>query len=214
MEVEDFSDTSYMAKLLPLISLEKQDRVSRMLFEIDRKLEVYSEALLRTLICELLPIANQDIVLGKNEHGKPYLVNNPDFHFNISHTRNALAVAIGDLPVGIDIEKCQESDQSAAKRVFNSKEYAYIYSQETNVNLRFCEAWTRKEAYLKWTGEGFSLDSNRNNRENDVISVQVVSTRIGQYIISTCSESVNINSLIIHLTEQELFKRNEIICRS
>lgn len=209
MEVEDCHDISHMSEFMPLISFEKQDRVSRMLFEMDRKLEVYSEVLLRTLICESLHVANRDIVFGKNEHGKPYLVNSPDYHFNISHTRNALAVAACDLPVGIDIEKCREADQAVAYRVFNSEECAYIYSNEPGINLRFCEVWTRKEAYLKWTGEGWTLGAVKKTQGNDSISLQVVSTRIGQYMISTCTESANNYSIIIQLTENDLFNRAE-----
>lgn len=36
-------------------------------------------------------------------HGKPYLLNYPDVHFNISHSGEYVACAVADSPVGVDI---------------------------------------------------------------------------------------------------------------
>ena len=214
MELEPCSDMIQMNELLSLISTEKKAKVGRMLFDIDKQLAVYSEVLLRSLICESLLISNRDICFGKNEFGKPYLVNYPDYHFNVSHTRNAIVVATDDLPVGIDIEKIKEADREVACQVFTPEECAYIYAKDKDAAVRFCEIWTKKEAYLKWTGEGWTSDFSGNCRERSAISVQVESSIIGRYIITTCTERVNINTLIIHLTETEFLKRTEIFCRS
>ena len=40
-----------------------------------------------------------------NAHGKPYLVDFPHIHFNISHCPKAIAVAVDDKPIGVDVER-------------------------------------------------------------------------------------------------------------
>ena len=46
----------------------------------------------------------------KTENGKPYIKNYPDYHFNISHSNGAVAIAFSDYPVGVDIEKIRKAD--------------------------------------------------------------------------------------------------------
>lgn len=41
----------------------------------------------------------------KGEYGKPHINGYPNFYYNISHTSNAIAVAIANNPIGVDIEK-------------------------------------------------------------------------------------------------------------
>lgn len=61
--------------------------------------------LLRIVICKELNISNKEIVLGYNDYGKPFLRNYNYFCINVSHTENAIVIAISDKCIGIDIEK-------------------------------------------------------------------------------------------------------------
>lgn len=134
MEIDGRTDSSLMQALVPLISHEKRRQVERMRVETDRKLSVYSEGLLRILACEMLRVKNGDLKFAENESGKPYLPEHAAFHFNISHTRNALAVAVSDLPVGVDIEKMNSADPYAARKVFTAGEFKYVFSGENAEN--------------------------------------------------------------------------------
>ena len=69
-----------------------------------------------------------------------------------------IAIAVSDKPVGIDIEKIQKQDLRIAERFFTDAECNYINEADSDddKNKRLLEVWTKKEAYLKFTGEGMS----------------------------------------------------------
>jgi 4'-phosphopantetheinyl transferase len=110
-------------------------------------------------------------------HGKPRFADLAlrDVHFSISHTKGAAVVAFADREIGIDIERTSRFDKGEerllgiARRFFADDELAYVVGegQTTPTALRpplhrgelasrFFEVWTGKEAYMKWTGRGFS----------------------------------------------------------
>lgn len=83
--------------------------------------------------------------------GKPYMEYGP--HFSISHCRNALAVAIADSPIGIDVESIRRWDAALVERTMNANEQALI-AGDTDPARAFIRLWTHKEAFLKWKGTG------------------------------------------------------------
>lgn len=91
--------------LLRFLSKEKREKLMRYQFPIDRKLSLYAELLVRKYVMHTLRINNDDIKFGTNQYRKPFLQGCPEIKFNISHTRNAIAVAFSNQEVGVDIEK-------------------------------------------------------------------------------------------------------------
>ena len=88
----------------------------------------------------------------EDEKGKPYLKGHP-VHFNVSHSGLLWMCMVGDAPCGIDIQ--QEKDCSFEKisaRHFNDEEQAYIGREGIS---GFFRLWTMREAYGKYTGQGF-----------------------------------------------------------
>lgn len=89
-------------------------------------------------------------------HGKPALKGHPEIHFNLSHCRQAALCVVSDRPVGCDVESVPAVlDMDLCRYCFNEEETAGILSSE-NPPLAFTKLWTRKEAYLKLTGEGLT----------------------------------------------------------
>ena len=89
-----------------------------------------------------------------NAHGKPFLTGSDDtIYFSISHCREAIAVAIADQEVGIDIESIRTAKSDLVKRVMNEAEQAQI-RQSIDPNRTFTRLWTQKEAIVKWLGTG------------------------------------------------------------
>lgn len=206
MEIDDKEDSLILQEFLPLISPEKQQSISRMRFVIDKKLRVYSEVLLRTLACKALSVRNQDLQFAANEFGKPYLLNAPDFHFNISHTRSAFVAAVGDSPLGVDIEKMNKADPDVAAKVFTADEYAYVFSRDDTKDIRFNEVWTKKESYVKWTGEGWSSDPLKIDVLCEPIASQTATLEISGYVVSICPTAMNNYPEIIQIQEKDLLK--------
>ncbi|MBP5539016.1 MAG: 4'-phosphopantetheinyl transferase superfamily protein [Bacteroidales bacterium] len=97
-------------------------------------------------------------VFSFGPNGKPFLADHPEIHFNLSHCPRAALCALGDETVGCDIEAVpDELDWDVCRHCFNEAEQASI-RDAANPLLAFTELWTRKEAYLKWTGEGLCDD--------------------------------------------------------
>jgi len=206
MEIEDHSDTRIIDVLLPLISVEKQQQISSMRFCVDRKLKVYADILLRSKACESLKLRNQDLRFSQNSFGKPYLLNDPSFHFNISHTRNALVVGLSAYPVGVDIEKMNPADPRVARKVFTDNEFDYVFGEEINQDRRFNEIWTKKESYAKWIGEGWSSDAAVTDVLCDPVCTQMITAEIRQYTISAYSIHLNNEVNIVEVQEKDLLQ--------
>ncbi|MCD7721474.1 MAG: 4'-phosphopantetheinyl transferase superfamily protein [Prevotellaceae bacterium] len=92
-----------------------------------------------------------------NEHGKPFFLNYPDIHFNLSHCRNAVACALSREPIGVDIESIRTAKPAIVRHTMSDEEARTILSA-ADPNLQFTILWTRKEALLKLRGTGIAAD--------------------------------------------------------
>ena len=102
----------------------------------------------------------------QGNHGKPYFESKElsNIYFSISHTRDFAGIAMNDSEIGFDCENIsarnypKERFEKIANRVFSACEIRYCFDDENNYENRFFEIWTAKEAYSKYTGNGFSED--------------------------------------------------------
>lgn len=149
LKIDQAINSVLFNKFMSLVTLEKQQHVKAFKFDIDKKLSLYSELILRHAICEKWNIKNSEMIFYKNTYDKPFLKNYPQIQFNISHTINALGVAISNKPIGIDIEKVKKEDYELkiANKFFTNNEYRFIEKSKNNTYRRFYEIWTKKESY-------------------------------------------------------------------
>jgi 4'-phosphopantetheinyl transferase len=190
--------------LMRLVSTEKQGKLNRYRFPIDRNLCLYAELLVRQQAMFLLGLDNDEIEFGAKKYGKPFLRGHPAFHFNISHTQNAIAVAFSDSEIGVDIEKVQPPDFQISKRFFASSEQDYIHSHK-NPDRAFYEVWTKKEAYIKCIGTGLMKPL----KSFDIFDIKNATStymyEMGEYVISVyCKKSLTEEQPLIILTENDL----------
>jgi len=141
--------------LLPLVSKERQERIKRFRFFKDAQNALLGDVLARTEICRATGLSNNELEFSTNEFGKPFLINDPCIHFNISHSGHYIACAIADVPVGIDVELIKPIDMKIAERFFAPDEKAYITGNQQAA--RFFKVWTMKESRIKWEGKGLSI---------------------------------------------------------
>lgn len=133
---------------------------------------IAAHAGLRTMLGATLGIRPVDMHIVRDARGKPLLHTDQggstpggNLHFNISHTRGLVAVALAGCPVGIDVETPDEipdCDQ-VARSVFAPESLAALNASTTanSRNALFYRFWTLGEAFIKATGLGIiqGLDS-------------------------------------------------------
>lgn len=202
-ELSPEKDSGIFDYLLGFVSVEKRKKIERLRFDIDKKLSLYSEVLVRCLACSALDIKNTDIQIVQSKSGKPFVNNHPEFHFSISHTRNALAVGISKEPVGVDIERIRQADLRIARRFFTGDELKWIEDAEAESDGRFFSIWTKKEAALKRFGEGISHIRSVDVLSDD-LSGLLFTVRIKDYLISVCSSETFDFSCLISLSEDDI----------
>jgi len=184
------------------MSPEKQMQIRKFKFDIDKKLSLFADLYVRYLACTTFNLCNTDLVFDKNDYGKPYLVGFPNFQYNISHTRNAIAIGLSSEPMGVDIEKIRYADLKIAERFFCKNEYAYISTRPEQQDKLFYEIWTKKEAYIKWIGKGLSLPLTSFD-VTDTALVRMLSTiELSGYIMSVC-HMISLDLDLRRLTERQ-----------
>ncbi len=85
--------------------------------------------------------------ISADENGKPYIIGRPDIFISLSHSKGTVAVAVGEKPLGIDIELIRPVSGKLKKRVCK---------EAPETDEEFFRVWTLKEAYLKAAGISFS----------------------------------------------------------
>ena len=141
---------------VPLLSPSELARAEGMATEGLRRRYVVAHGSLRQRLASVLGDDDPaSIPIEVGEHGKPFVVDGPEF--NLSDSGDLALIAISDgPPVGIDVERVREVEhERLARRFFSVLECAALESCPDPA-VAFFTIWTRKEAVVKATGRGIS----------------------------------------------------------
>ena len=141
-------------RMLPLVDEQRRTEALRYRHIFGQIACLKSWLMLKEL---LKPLGINNLKIDKNEHGKPYLIRYPEVHFNLSHSKNGIAVVVDFSPVGIDIESFRKSNLSLLQKTMNPAEAAWIRASSDPVEA-FTQYWTKKEAVVKLRGTGLIDD--------------------------------------------------------
>lgn len=129
-----------------------------------------------------LDIKNEELIL--NEFNKPYLKVNKDIYFNISHSKDLIALIISDKECGIDIEYInQDAPLNISNKILSDNELN-IYNKEDNKILYLFKVWTIKEAYYKALGVGISLSKLKEECDYSEVKTQLINEGNDKYYVS------------------------------
>ena len=137
---------------LDYLSPERRQRAEAMRFEADRLRTAGGELLARRMLAERLGCAEADVPLQWDENGKPE-VPGTGWYLSISHSGAYVVCAVDRAPVGVDVEAIRDVDAKFMRRVCSEDELSYAL-RGGDVQRRFWELWTAKEAVFKLTGHG------------------------------------------------------------
>jgi 4'-phosphopantetheinyl transferase len=155
-----FAPSQFQApELLNVLSQDERARASQFAFERDRMQYAVCRGVIRHLLGRYGAGSAAGLRFKYSAHGKPCLIAD-EIEFNLAHSHDLAAIAVTrGREVGIDVEQIRRfADlQTMAETSFAPEEQAELAALDSSLQLRaFFSGWTRKEAFMKATGEGFS----------------------------------------------------------
>jgi 4'-phosphopantetheinyl transferase len=147
-----------------VLSADEAARASRFHFARDRQRFVAARAVLRTILASYLEIDAVSLRFSYSKKEKPSLGpehGDGDLRFNVTHSGGiALLAFTRQREIGVDVEQVRHDFEpdAIARRYFSQNEQNQLadLGPEEKVDA-FFRCWTRKEAYIKATGDGLSL---------------------------------------------------------
>lgn len=147
------------------LSADELERAGRFRFMRDRDRFIAARAALRAILARYLGLDAASLVFTYGPQGKPALggpAGDVDMDFNLTHSDELGLVAVtSGQPVGVDLEAVRpfEDVKDVPERIFSARELAEFQGLAPSLwEPAFYNAWTRKEAFVKATGLGFSTD--------------------------------------------------------
>jgi 4'-phosphopantetheinyl transferase len=147
-----------------VLSADEIARAGRFHFDKDRIHFTRCRSALRGVLAGYLATPANEIRFEYLTSGKPQIETgqNPRaLEFNVSHSASMALIAVGsEHRLGVDIEKVRDDvdTNSLAERFFSLRERAGLKALPGHLRVQgFFACWTRKEAFLKATGDGLSF---------------------------------------------------------
>lgn len=171
---------------LPKARLEKAVR----LLSLEKRKESAGAGL---LLARILPrfFACAEEVFA-DERGK---LLHPRLYLSLAHGGGMAVLAVGERPVGCDVEKFSRVRETVLRR-FSKEERAFVEAAgERAREGAFYRIWTGKESYLKRTGEGLSawkevrvLPEGLILRAGKEQPCRIVWKEAGEHLLALCHE--------------------------
>lgn len=156
-----------MGRLQGFLSADELQRCNRLIDWERRERAIAGRGLVREMLGGYLGEEPGSVLISEGEFGKLHLSDHlePDsISFNLSHAGNHLLLAVSaGCEVGVDMEQVRQDlpFRAMAERYFSAREQRELFSLAPVDQLpAFYRCWTRKEAYLKGAGTGFSQPAN------------------------------------------------------
>ena len=193
-------------EMLPLVSEQRRQQALRYSHTFGRFCCLKSYLMLLELLSAVYPeLDTSKPEFGYTAQGKPFLLARPDIHVSISHTKNAILVAISDAPIGVDIEAFRSPSAALIARTMNATEQAAIATAAASAasaatpsglleppgtrEALFSAIWTRKEAVLKLRGTGIEGDLKHVLSGSEAIFTRIFPRK--SYAFSIAQQSIS-----------------------
>lgn len=144
-----------------MLSPVEAERQRRFKFQHLRDQFAVAHGITRQILGKCLGLPGGRIKMETAENGKPFLPGHPELQFNLSHSGNVglLGVTLHSA-IGVDIEVARpmpDGEKIAGQFFSVSERQALAATPAGGRKAAFFRCWTRKEAYIKATGQGLSM---------------------------------------------------------
>lgn len=151
------------------VQAEEKARIGQFVFRRDLKASLLGRLLMRKFLSTYGGVPYKEILLERDERGKPFSRQAANLSFNVSHQGrySVLAGEIGNRTIGVDIMpvlyeggKNLNEFFRLMSRQFSPFEWRTIRSGLTELEqmAMFNRHWALKESYVKATGTGIVVD--------------------------------------------------------
>lgn len=173
---------------MPALSQERQEKIRRYVGDKSKLQSFCCAFLVRVILQRDFGMTSDQIQVNYLEKGKPVLVDQAGEiiqpHISWSHSKKAVAVAVSREPVGVDVEWIGVYQEKIARKYFSQTEWEHLEQSEQK-EQEFYKLWTRKEAFVKRSGEGLRKDLSQIPTQLE----EMKSQRWGEYMISVCGNT-------------------------
>jgi len=148
-----------------ILATQERERADRFVSITLRNRYVAARFILRDVLSGYCSTAPAALTFSTGPYGKPALIGVPTLHFNLSHSKNIVLLAVSSYSVlGVDVEAINNTLDylPLVERFFSTAEYAQLLSLEEKERRHgFFRGWVCKEAYVKLLGWGLKMELNR-----------------------------------------------------
>jgi 4'-phosphopantetheinyl transferase len=154
--------------LSPYLHEAEREHISRQRQPADRWSLAAAHVGVRFLLATALGCSPGEVAFIRGAYGKPSLdpARHGDdthrIHFNISHTRDLVGIALAGCAVGLDVEAVRaiEDMHAVAETVFAAESLTALAEAAGDAarTALFYRFWTLGEAFIKATGEGLTQE--------------------------------------------------------
>lgn len=155
----------WLAPALAVLAPGERTRLGRFAFVRDARQYAAARVLLRHALGHYLGCDAAQVALHQDGAGKPYVGDGAGIDVSISHCDGCVAIGLArGGRIGIDVESLEREHAdylTLARQFYAPSEYEALRAAAAGQGaVRFVEAWTLKEAYVKALGVGLgkSLD--------------------------------------------------------
>jgi 4'-phosphopantetheinyl transferase len=158
----DLPESAWLELVACLVPAERSDAEQR-IDRLDRRRLLAARAWRRHLLATELRCDPNDVVITVDEGGKPRIADsrNAELRFSTSRSRDLTLVALSRrMEVGVDVEAVDPAadvERFAARFLSAGERHALSQQPRGRRRAAVFACWTRKEAYLKGTGDGLAV---------------------------------------------------------
>ena len=160
MDVSPLADPALFADAMSRVPESRKQKITSFRHAESQRLSL-GVGLLLVLALEEEGIDGRQVRIAEGPWGKPFLPDHPNLHFSLSHSGKWAMCALGNRPVGCDVEATGRGNEKLAKRFFHPEEQQVLAALTPDTRpewqREFARIWTRKESWLKADGRGLSL---------------------------------------------------------
>ena len=203
----DPADSSWQ----PLLSAVRKQKLEMLKTKEDQQRSLAVELLLCYALRREYPMLKLPPEYHIDANGKP-VWKDDTLYFSLSHSGQYAACAMGNAPVGIDIQQQNVKNTKALERVMTPNQLAMIRAMPPKKQkTALFDFWCLKESIVKMTGQGHLMTPveflfyNDNGRLGMMVEQNFLHTysAIPGYSLGLCSQT-KISSHIWNLSVQQL----------